>query len=45
MIPSAFQISVTGDGDSPVPVKITVGPAILFLGICTLLVLLVRIKR
>lgn len=45
MIPSAFQINVTGDGNSPVPVKITIGPGLLFLGICTLIVLLVRMKR
>ncbi len=44
MIPSAFQISVTGDGESPVPVKITIGPGLLFLGIATLVILLIKSK-
>lgn len=44
MIPSAFQISLTGDGNSPIPVKITIGPGVLFLGIATLVILLVRVR-
>lgn len=44
MIPSAFQIKVTGDGQNPVPVKITIGPGLLFLGIATLMILLVKAK-
>ncbi len=45
MIPNAFKISVTGDGKSPVPVKITIGPGLLFLGIATLVILLVKAKK
>jgi hypothetical protein len=42
MIPTAFQVSVTGDGQSPVPVKITVGPGVVF--ICLLFVVVLLLK-
>lgn len=45
MIPSAFKISVTGDGQSPVPVKITIGPGVLFVCIGFMLVVAMRAKK
>lgn len=45
MIPSAFRISVGGVGDSAVPLKITIGPAVLFVCIGFILVLAMRVKK
>lgn len=42
MIPSAFQISLVGDGGGPVPIKITIGPGIIFICLMFAIVLLVK---
>jgi hypothetical protein len=44
MIPSVFEVAITGKGESPVPVKLTVGPGLLFLGICLIVVLLLKLR-
>lgn len=35
---SAFDIKITGDGQSPVPLQITIGPRVLTLGLAALAV-------
>lgn len=44
MIPSAFQISLTGDGKSPIPVKLTIGPGVIFICLMFVIVLLLKSK-
>lgn len=45
MIPSQFGVKMTGDGASPIPVKITIGQNLLILGIAALVVALLVTSR
>ena len=42
MVPSKYEIAIKGDGQSPVPVKLTIGPGVLFLGIAFVVVLALK---
>ncbi len=42
MLPSKFEVAVKGEGQSPVPIKITIGPAVLFVCIAFLVVLALK---
>lgn len=42
IVPTAFQVSMTGDSQSPIPVKITTGPGVIFVALVVVLVWLLK---
>ncbi len=45
MIPEAFKISISGDGESAVPVRFTVGPGVIFIAVIIALALIVKARK
>lgn len=46
MIPNQFSVSITGEGNSgPVPVRLEIGPGLLFLGVALIVVLGLTLGR